>query len=169
MSRTAEYKWLLRDLPVYGPASSPKTEQEIQIMSHLPLRFPIRERPCFSLPADLPCRLIPVSPIKQPVSSYQVITQLLSRSVCVCEREREIEREKREDGQNEEGETVTILIADSCEILADCDLHGSQNSWEVQSRKVTFPTRFHIQFVCTHRSNCWSLILTQNNIVQGRG
>ena len=49
----------------------------------------------------------------------------------MCEREREIEREKREDRQNEEGETVTILIADSCEILADCDLHGSQNSWEV--------------------------------------
>ena len=64
MSRTAEYKWLLRDLPVYGPASSPKTKQLFQIMSHLPLRFPIRERPCFSLPADLPCRLIPVSPIK---------------------------------------------------------------------------------------------------------
>ena len=40
-------------------------------------------------------------------------------------------REKREDGQNEEGETVTILIADNCEILVDCDLRGSQNSWEV--------------------------------------
>lgn len=41
-------------------------------------------------------------------------------------------REKREDGQNEEGETVTILIADNCEILVpDCDLRGGQNSWEV--------------------------------------
>ena len=27
--------------------------------------------------------------------------------------------------------TVTILIAENSEILVDCDLHDSQNSWEV--------------------------------------
>ena len=50
MSRTAVSNNSLRDLPVYGPVPSPKAEQQIQIMSDVPLRFPIRERPCFSLP-----------------------------------------------------------------------------------------------------------------------
>lgn len=69
------------------------------------------ERPCCSLPApvgpDLPCRLMPVSAYQQPVSSYQVI------HLAVYPEGREIREREKGDGQNEEGETVTILIADN--------------------------------------------------------
>lgn len=81
-------------------------------------------------------------------------------------------RERRKEGGNKEGEIGTVLIAVSCAILLDCGLQGTQNSWEVEAREAGISSHkacFVYNLFAGAERIGELLMLTQNNIGQGRG